>query len=74
LVGDLGSKEAVIAVQKDFRKAGLLDKDAEMLAYAEPIAIAASQITRQTSIGSVTSASAISRFVTSFCVLRSAVS
>lgn len=49
LVGDLGSKESVIAVHKDFGNAGLSDKDVEMLAYAEQIAIDASQIT-QTSI------------------------
>jgi uncharacterized peroxidase-related enzyme len=38
LIGDLGSKEAVMAVQRDFRTAGLSDKDVEMLAYAEKIA------------------------------------
>ncbi len=37
LVGDLGSKEAVMAVQKDFRSAGLPGRDVEMLAYAEKI-------------------------------------
>jgi uncharacterized peroxidase-related enzyme len=45
LIGDLGSKEAVLAVQRDFRTAGLSKKDVEMLAYAEKIAIDASQIT-----------------------------
>jgi uncharacterized peroxidase-related enzyme len=45
LVGDLGSKEAVLAVQRDFRSAGLSDKDVEMLAYAEKIAKDASKVT-----------------------------
>jgi uncharacterized peroxidase-related enzyme len=44
LIGDLGSKEAVMAVQRDFRTAGLSDKDVEMLAYAEKIARDASRI------------------------------
>lgn len=47
LIADLGSKEAVLAVQRDFRKAGLPDTDVEMLAYAEKIAKDASQVTRQ---------------------------
>ena len=34
LIGDLGSKAAVIAFQRDFRNAGLSNKDVEMLAYA----------------------------------------
>jgi len=38
LIGDLGSKEAVLAVQSDFRNAGLSDKDVAMLAYAEKVA------------------------------------
>ena len=46
LIGDLGSKEAVMAVQRDFRTAGLSDKDVEMLAYAEKIAKDASQISK----------------------------
>jgi uncharacterized peroxidase-related enzyme len=46
LVADLGSKEAVLAVQRDFRKAGLPDKEVEMLAYAEKIAKDASQVTQ----------------------------
>jgi uncharacterized peroxidase-related enzyme len=45
LIGDLGSKEAILAVQRDFRTAGLSDKDVEMLAYAEKIARDASRIT-----------------------------
>lgn len=44
LVGDLGSKEAVLAVYRDFRTAGLPDRDVEMLAYAEKIAQDASRI------------------------------
>jgi len=46
LVGDLGSKAAVLAVQQDFRTAGLSDRDVEMLAYAEKIAQDASQISK----------------------------
>lgn len=46
LVGDLGSREQVIAVQRDFRKAGLSQRDVEMLAYAEQIAKDASQVTQ----------------------------
>lgn len=44
LIGDLGSKEAVIAVQRDFRTAGLSAKDVAMLAYAEKITRDASQV------------------------------
>ena len=44
LIGDLGSKEAVLAVQRDFRTSGLSDRDTEMLAYVEKIAKDASQI------------------------------
>ncbi|MBZ9654183.1 carboxymuconolactone decarboxylase family protein [Phyllobacterium lublinensis] len=46
LVDDLGSKEAVLAVQGDFRSAGLPEKDVEMLAYAEKIAKDASKVTQ----------------------------
>lgn len=46
LTVDLGSKEAVLDLQQDFRNAGLSERDVEMLAYAEQIAIDASQITR----------------------------
>lgn len=46
LIGDLGSKEAVIAVQRDFRSAGLPERDVEMLSYAEKIAKDASQVTQ----------------------------
>jgi len=46
LIDDLGSKEAVLAVQRDFRTAGLSDQDVAMLAYAEQIARDASQISQ----------------------------
>ncbi len=46
LIGDLGSKEAVLAVQRDFRTAGLSDRDVEMLAYAEQITKDATQISQ----------------------------
>jgi uncharacterized peroxidase-related enzyme len=46
LVGDLGSKEAVMAVQKDFRSAGLPARDVEMLAYAEKITTDASRVSQ----------------------------
>lgn len=46
LVADLGSKEAVLALQHDFRNAGLSERDVEMLAYAEQVAIDASQVTQ----------------------------
>ena len=44
LIDDLGSSEAVMTVQRDFRTAGLSDKDVEMLAYAEQITQNASAI------------------------------
>jgi len=47
LVGDLGSKDAVLAVQRDFRSADLSTKDVEMLAYAEKIAKDATQVTER---------------------------
>lgn len=46
LIGDLGSKEAVMAVQKDFRTAGLPGRDVEMLAYAEKITKDASRVSQ----------------------------
>ena len=46
LIGDLGSKEAVLAVQRDYREAGLPDKDIKMLAYAELVTKDASAITQ----------------------------
>ena len=44
LIGDLGTKEAVLEVQRNFRTAGLPDRDVEMLSYAEKIAKDASQV------------------------------
>lgn len=44
LIDDLGSKEAVLAVQRDFRTAGLAVRDVEMLAYAEKVTLDASKI------------------------------
>lgn len=44
LIADLGSKEAVLAVQRDFRNAGLPPAEIAMLAYAEKIATDASKI------------------------------
>ena len=46
LIADLGSKEAVMAVQQDFRAAGLPERDVEMLAYAEKIANDASRVSQ----------------------------
>ncbi len=46
LVEDLGSKEAVVAAQRDFRRAGLPVKDVEMLAYAEKIVRAPQTVDR----------------------------
>ena len=45
LIADLGSREKVTAVQRDFRNAGLDRKEVAMLAYAEQIARDASKIT-----------------------------
>lgn len=45
LVADLGSKEAVLGVQRDHRSAGLSARDVEMLSYAEAIAKDASRVT-----------------------------
>ena len=46
LIADLGSKDAVMAVQRDFRNAGLTDRDVEMLAYAEKITRDASKVSQ----------------------------
>ncbi len=46
LVQDLGSKELVLAVHRDFRNAGLCERDVAMLAYAEQIATDASRISQ----------------------------
>jgi uncharacterized peroxidase-related enzyme len=47
LIADFGSKDAVLAVQRDFRSADLSDRDVEMLSYAETISKDASQVTPQ---------------------------
>jgi uncharacterized peroxidase-related enzyme len=47
LLADFGSKDAVLAVQRDFRSAGLSARDTEMLAYAEQISRDASRVTRE---------------------------
>lgn len=44
LVDDLGSKEAVLAVQRDYRSARLPEREVAMLAYAEAVATDASKI------------------------------
>jgi uncharacterized peroxidase-related enzyme len=44
LLGDFGSPDEVLAVQRDFRRAGLSDRDVAMLAYAEKVTTAASTI------------------------------
>jgi uncharacterized peroxidase-related enzyme len=47
LLEHLGSKQAVLEVQRDFRNAGLPEKDVEMLAYAEKVTKDASQVTQR---------------------------
>jgi uncharacterized peroxidase-related enzyme len=47
LLGDLDTPEAVLAVQRDFRRAGLSDRDVAMLEYAEQVTNDASKITQQ---------------------------
>jgi uncharacterized peroxidase-related enzyme len=46
LIDDLGSREAVLAVQRNFRTASLSARDVEMLAYAETITQDAFRITQ----------------------------
>ena len=46
LIADLGSKTAVLAVQRDYRSAGLSDRDIAMLSYAETISKDASEVTQ----------------------------
>lgn len=46
LIEHLGSKEKVLAVQRDFRNAGLAAKDVAMLAYAEKVTNDAASITQ----------------------------
>ena len=45
-IDELGSKEAVLAVQRDFRNAGLSEREVAMLDYAEKVARDAAQITQ----------------------------
>ncbi|WP_213286168.1 carboxymuconolactone decarboxylase family protein [Bradyrhizobium sp. sGM-13] len=45
LLADLGSKEAVMAVRRNFASARLSERDVEMLRYAETIASDASRVT-----------------------------
>jgi len=46
LVKDIGSHEQVLAIQRDFRTAGLDEREVAMLAYAEHVTIDASRTTR----------------------------
>lgn len=46
LIADLGSKDMVLAVQRDFRHSGLAPRDVAMLTYAEKVARDASQVTQ----------------------------
>jgi uncharacterized peroxidase-related enzyme len=46
LIALLGSKDAVLAIQRDFRAAGLPDKDVAMLAYAEKVTTDAHRVTQ----------------------------
>ncbi|MBX9588895.1 MAG: hypothetical protein K2X43_06305 [Hyphomonadaceae bacterium] len=45
LIADLGSRQAVLAVQRDFRAADLSERDVAMLSYAETISRDASRVT-----------------------------
>jgi uncharacterized peroxidase-related enzyme len=47
LIADFGSKDAVLAVQRDFRSADLTPRDVEMLSYAETISRDASSVTQE---------------------------
>ena len=46
LTKELGSKDRVLALQRDYRSAGLSEKEVAMLAYAEQVARDASKITK----------------------------
>ena len=46
LTKELGSKDMVLALQRDYRSAGLSEKEVAMLAYAEQVARDASRITK----------------------------
>ncbi|WP_342242078.1 carboxymuconolactone decarboxylase family protein [Inquilinus sp. OTU3971] len=47
LLDDLGSRDKVLAVQADFRAAGLGERDTAMLAHAEAVARDASRVTER---------------------------
>jgi uncharacterized peroxidase-related enzyme len=47
LIADFGSKEAVLAAQRNFRAAGLSERDVAMLSYAETISKDASRVTEE---------------------------
>lgn len=47
LIADFGSKEALLAVHRDFQSAGLSERDVAMLAYAQTINTNASEVTEQ---------------------------
>ncbi len=47
LIADFGSKDTVLAVQRDFRSADLSKRDVEMLSYAETISKDASRVTHE---------------------------
>ena len=47
LLGDLDTPEAVLAVQRDFRRAGLSERDVAMLEYAEQVTNDASKVTQR---------------------------
>lgn len=47
VIADFGSKEAVLAVQSDFRSADLSARDVEMLSYAETVSKDASRVTHE---------------------------
>ena len=46
LIALLGSKDEVLAIQRDFRTAGLSDKDVAMLAYVEKVTTDAHRVTQ----------------------------
>jgi uncharacterized peroxidase-related enzyme len=47
LVSDLGSPAAVLAVERDFRSAGLPERDVAMLEYAEKVTVAAHTVSEE---------------------------
>lgn len=46
-MSDLGTKDAVVAVQRDHRQAGLSERDVEMLNFAELVSVAAYRIAQE---------------------------